>query len=133
MVTEAFVRAEFAPWESENPIPFFEKLPDNISWTVSGSINPLRGHYTSKAEVLAVFGKLISKFATPTTFKVTNVLPSGDYAVVEMTSHGVSNGGVVYDLDLCWVCQYENGVCVAVKVYPDTAAEKQIFEETQSI
>jgi ketosteroid isomerase-like protein len=129
MVTEAFIRAQFAPWETENPMPFFEKIPDNVSWIVGGTVNPLRGHYHSKAEVLTVYGQLMSKFAGPTISKITNILPSGDSAVIEMTSHGVSKAGVVYDLDLCWICRYENGVCVAVKLYQDTAAEKQLFEE----
>jgi uncharacterized protein len=132
MVSEAFIRAEFAPWETENPIPFFEKLPDNVSWTVSGSFNQLAGHYDNKNEVLAVFGRLMSNFAKPPTCKITNVLPSGDYAVVEMTTHGVSNGGKNYDQMLCWVCRYEGDTCVKVTIYVDTAAEIRLFEESSS-
>ena len=129
MVTEAFIRDEFAPWETDNPIPFFEKLPDNVSWTVNGQFNPLAGHY-NKNEVLAVFGRLMSNFSKPPTLKITNVLPSGDYAVVEMTSHGVSTGGKVYDQVMCWVCRYEGDTCVMVRIYVDTAAEIRLFEES---
>jgi len=130
MVSEAFIRAEFAPWETENPIPFFEKLPDNISWTVNGTFNALAGHYDNKNDILAAFGKLMFKFVKPPTLKITNVLPSGDHAVVEMTSHGISNGGKEYNQTLCWVCRYEGDTCVVVRIYVDTAAEIRLFEES---
>jgi uncharacterized protein len=133
MVSEAFIRAEFAPLETDNPIPFFEKLADNVSWTVSGSFNALSGHYNNKNDVIAVFGRLVSKFAGPPTMKITNVLPSGDYAVVEMTSHGISKAGNEYDQVLCWVCRYEGNTCVMVRIYVDTAAEIRLFEESSSV
>ena len=131
MVSEAFIRSEFAPWETDNPIPFFEKLPDNVSFTVCGSFNPLAGEYNSKNDVLAVFGRLMSQFVAPPTLKIINVLPSGDYAVVEMTSHAISKKGKDYNQSLCWVCRYEGEICVMVRIYVDTAAEMQLFEEAE--
>jgi len=130
MVTEAFIRSEFAPWLTENPLPFFEKLPDNVSWTVCGSFNRLAGHYNSKNEVLGVFGQLMSRFTGPPTLKITNVLPSGNYAVVEMTSHGISLKGEKFDQMLCFVCRYEGETCVEVRIYVDTAAEVELFKES---
>lgn len=129
MVSEEFVRAEFAPWESGDPTAFFEKLPDNISWTVNGKLNPLAGHYTSKADVLATFGRLISKLAGPPACKITNLLTSGDYAVVEADFKSVSKGGNSYDQNICWICRYEGTLCVEVRIYVDTAGELALFEE----
>jgi uncharacterized protein len=129
MVAEDFVRSEFKPWETGDPILFFDKLPDNISWTVSGKLNPLSGHYTSKSDVLAIFGRLTSKLAGPPVCKITNILTSKDYAVVEMDFHSVSKGGNNYDQSLCWVCRYEGTTCVEVRLYVDTAGEVALFEE----
>jgi ketosteroid isomerase-like protein len=129
MPSEDFVRSHFAPWESDNPISFFDTLPDNVSWIITGKLNPKSGHYNSRAEVLEVFGSLMSKLSASPTCKITNVLTSKDYGVIEMDFHAVSKGGNDFDQDLCWVCRYEGDKCVAVKLYVDTAAEKQLFEE----
>ena len=129
MLSEGLVRAQFAPWETSNPLPFFDILADNVYWIVSGKLNPLSGAYNSKNEVLDVFGRLTARFAGPPTSKITNVLTSGDYAVVEMTLHAVSKGGNDFDEQLCWVCRYEGEKCVSVMLYVDSAAEKQLFEE----
>ena len=91
MPTEEFVRAEFAPWETDDPSPYFANMPDNVCWTVTGKDHPTAGQHKSKAEALAVFGCLMSKLATPMACKITNVLASGDWAVVEMTGHATTN------------------------------------------
>jgi ketosteroid isomerase-like protein len=51
MLTEEFVRASFAPFENANGPAFLENVADDVSWTATGSANPLKGHFTSKAEV----------------------------------------------------------------------------------
>ena len=129
MVSEDFVRTEFAPWETQNPMPWFEKLPDNVSWHICGTLNPKAGTYNSKAEVIAVFGELMSKVAGPPDCKITNVLPSGDTAVVEMFFHAIAKNGWHFDQELCWVCKYEAGLCVSVRLYVDSAGEVKLFEE----
>jgi uncharacterized protein len=128
-LTEDFIRSEFAPWESENPVPFFDKLSDNVSWTISGKLNPCAGVYNSKAAVIELFGKLMSKLSGPPICKITNVLTAGDYAVVEMDFHSVSKGGIDFDQQLCWVCRYEGKEWVMVRLYVDTAGEVRLFAE----
>ena len=49
----------------------------------------------------------------------------GDSAVVEMSfaAETVTGGG--FKQQMCWVCQYEGDICVSLRLYVDTAAEKQ--------
>src|SRR5208282_4282877 len=128
-LTEDFIRTEFAPWESENPVPFFDKLSNDVAWTISGKINPCAGLYHSKAAVIELFGKLMSKLSGPPVCKITNILTAVDFAVVEMDFHSVSKGGVDYDQQLCWVCRYEGKEWTMVRLYVDTAGEVRLFAE----
>jgi ketosteroid isomerase-like protein len=129
MVTEESVQVHFAPWETQDPMPFFARIPDNVKWQVVGHLNPLAGSYTSKNEVLTVFGKLTAKFSGPITAKITNLLVFGDSAVVEMSFAAETVMGHGFQQQMCWVCQYVEDVCVSLRLYVDTAAEKQLFEE----
>jgi uncharacterized protein len=129
MVTEESVRAHFAPWETQDPTPFFAHVSDNVNWQVVGHLNPLAGTYTSKNEVLSVFGKLTAQFSGPITAMITNVLVHGDAAVVEMAFSAETVTGRGFKQQMCWVCQYEGDMCVSLRLYVDTAAEKQLFEE----
>lgn len=129
MPTEQVIRAQFAPWSTNDPLPFFAALPENISFTVCGSLNPLRGHYTTRDQVTETFGKLVSRFVEMPTGRVTNVIASSEFGVVEMLNEGVTKGGFNFSQSMCWICRYVGDECVEIRIYVDSAAEKHIFEE----
>jgi ketosteroid isomerase-like protein len=129
MVSEEFDRASFAPFEKANGPAFLENLADDVSWTVTGAANPLKGHFTSKAEVAKnIFGRLIPKMATPMSAKVTSVLVTGDWAVVELKGAGESKGGIDYAQELCWICRFEGEKIVEARIYLDSALVKAILD-----
>lgn len=130
MVSEQFVREQFASWELDNPIPFFDSLPEKFSLTVAGAINPLKGVYTSKEQCLQAYGQLMMKLASPPVCKILNVIVSGDYAAVEMTTQEVTKSGKTYDELMCFVGRYEGESLVEMRMYADTAVEKEILEDT---
>jgi len=130
MVSEQLVREQFAHWETDNPIPFFDSLPDKFTWLVAGAINPLKGVYTSKEQCLEAFGQLMSKLTTPPVCKIIKILVTGDYAVIEMSSKETSKAGKMYDELMCFVVRYEGDSLVEIRMYADTAVEKEIFDET---
>jgi len=131
MVSEQTVRNQFAIWETDNPIPFFDDLPENITFKVCGSLNPLRGTYTSRDQVLETFGKLSSRFAGPFRTTITSVLVSGEYGIVEGVMRNVSKGGFHFEQEICWISRYEGDVIVEVRLYVDSAAEKAVMEEAE--
>ena len=127
MVSEEFVRNVFAPWETNDPTPFFDSLSDNVSWKISGTINPFAGHYTTKAQVLEVFGQLTAKFAGPPSGRIINMIVSGDSAVVETEFNAPTPDGGRFEEEICWICRFEGNICTEVKIYVDTAAEVKLF------
>lgn len=130
MVSEDFVRNHFASWETDDPIPFFQSLPEKFTWTVIGAINPLKGLYTTKEACLEAFGSIMSRLAAPPVCKIVNVLVAGDSAVVEISSKETSKAGKSYDEMMIFVVRYEEDKCVEIRMYADTAVEKEIFEQT---
>jgi len=131
MLTEQYVRDAFAPFEAANGQLFMQTLSDNVSWTATGSENPLRGHWTSKADVVKnVFAPLTAKLDGPMKSKVRNVLISGLWATVEMTAVGAiaKSNGKPYDQELCLLCRFEGGMIVEVRAYIDSALVKAILE-----
>ena len=129
MVSQDTVRDDFAVWESDNPIPFFDKLAENVSWIVRGKLNPLAGQYNSRTQVIEVFQQLSSSFTAPPTCKVTSILVDGDWAVVEMSLDAMTKGGNNFYEDLCFVCRYGGNSIVEVRIYVDTAAEIKLMSE----
>jgi hypothetical protein len=53
---------------------FFDHVTDDVSWTITGSAHPQACHFTSKAEVLADFGRISALFEVPHKRKVVNVI-----------------------------------------------------------
>jgi ketosteroid isomerase-like protein len=134
MVTEQFVRDQFSCWETRIPIPFFDSLPESFTWTVAGAINPLRGVYRSKESALAAFGQKTSKMTVPPVCKIFNVMVSGDSAVVEMAGKTTSKAGKDYDEMACFILRYDGeGKVAEIRLYIDTAVEKEILEETEGM
>lgn len=129
MVSQRTVTDDFAIWESDNPIPFFDKLTEDVSWTIRGRLNPLSGHYTSRADVLGVFQQLSSKFAGPPNCKIVSTFVNGDWTVVEMSLDVMSKEGYNFYEDLCFVCRYEGDSIAEVRLYVDTAAEIKLMSE----
>ena len=131
MVSEAVVRAQFEPWNTPNPVPFLESLPENIKATVSGVINPCAGTYTSPAACVEAFGTMASRLGGPPESKIVNVVTAGDYATIELTFKSVSKKGNVYDQIMCFVAKYEGETIREIRLYIDTAVEKAIFDEAE--
>jgi len=74
---------------------------------------------------------VISKFSgcESPVGKITNVLVSGDSAVVEIFFQAVAKNGWKFEQEMCFVCKYEKEICVSVRMYTDSAAEAKLFDE----
>ena len=70
----------------------------------------------------------MSKLNAPPVCKIFSILVSGDYAVVEMTSKEQSMAGKSYDELMCFVVRYEGNCIAEIRMYADTAVEKEIFD-----
>lgn len=66
---------------------------------------------------------------TPGARKVKNILISGDWAVVEHTAEATTKGRMKMFQEFCWLCRFEEGMIVEVRIYLDTAMFGKVLEE----
>jgi uncharacterized protein len=130
MVTEEYVRKVFAPFEKDDHDGFFVHIIDNVHVTILGSHNPFAGEYHSMHETVEKsVGRLTPYMATPLERKVKNILVAGDWAVVEHTARANMKSGSEYDQEFCWLCRFEGGKIVEMKMYMDSALVRDMLSE----
>ena len=72
---------------------------------------------------------IVRHMATPVVRKVKNILISGDWAVVEHTAEATTKGGMKMFQEFCWLCRFEEGMIVEVRMYLDTAMFRKVLDE----
>ena len=124
-IDTASVRALFAELAGDHPEHFFERVADDVDWTVLGT-HPLAGRYRSKQAFRdGTFARLAPLFDPPLTLSVRDLVVAGDRAVVELSARAATKQGVRFDNDYCWVCRFARvdgrDTIVEVRAYLDSA------------
>ena len=128
-ITLEGVREIFKGLENGDGAAFFERVADDVDWTVMGT-HPLAGHYASKkAFVEGTFAKLSQVLPKGTQLHVVDLIVKGDQAVVELHSLATAKNGMRFDNRYCWVVYFRNNVIVRVRAYLDSAMVARLFEE----
>jgi len=128
-ITPDRVREMFKGLEKGDGAAFFERVADNVDWTVMGS-HPLAGHYRSKKDFIAgTFAKLSQVLTQGAQLHVENLLVKDDQAVVELHSLATAKNGMRFDNRYCWVVYFQGGRIVRVRAYLDSALVARLFEE----
>jgi len=132
-ITEQSIREMFKPLEEGRGQEFFAKSVDpHVDWTVTGSQNPLGGHYTSAQDfAIATFSRLSKVLKGPLALKVTNVIASGDQASVELQADSICNNGLPFDNFYAWNITVKEGKIVRVRAYLDSALVKMALEQNE--
>jgi len=132
-VTEQSIREMFKPLEEGRGQEFFAKSVDpQVDWTVTGSQNPLGGHYTSAQDfAAATFTRLSKVLKTPLVLKVTNVIASGNQASVELQADSICHNGLPFDNCYAWNITVKEGKIVQVRAYLDSALVKMALEQNE--
>lgn len=131
-MTRKQVEELFSNLENGHGERFFEKVAENVSWTVMGT-HPLAGAYKSKKGFLdATFRRLERILKEGVVLKVLNVFVEGDSAVVEMRSLSTARNGKPFDNSYCWVVRFENGIIVEVRAYVDSALVQRLVDENET-
>lgn len=109
----------------ETTTTFFDRVADDVDWTVQGT-HPLAGRYTSKeAFVDATFGRLAPLMRDGTQLEVRHLVVDGVVAVAELHALSTTLDGAPYDNTLCWVCRFDaaepGATIVEVRAYLDSA------------
>jgi len=88
--------------ESGDGAAFFERVADDVDWTVMGT-HPLVGHYRSKkAFTEGTFAKLSQVLPHGAQLHVEDLIVKDDEAVVELHSLATAKNGMRFDNRYCW-------------------------------
>jgi ketosteroid isomerase-like protein len=100
---------------------FFERVSDNVSWTVMGT-HPLAGTYASKRAFFdSTFTVLDPLMRDGLRLEVRNLHVADDYAIAELQAMATTSEGVPFDNRYCWVCRFDGDFIVEVRAYLDSA------------
>jgi ketosteroid isomerase-like protein len=128
-ITSENVREIFKGLENGDGGAFFERVADDVDWTVMGT-HPLAGHYLSKrAFQEATFGKLGKVLPKGAQLHVTNLIVASNVAVVELVSDAIARNGMRFDNHYCWVVRFEGDRIVEVRAYLDSALVAELFRQ----
>ena len=106
---------------------FFERVADDVDWTVEGT-HPLAGRYRSKQAFLkGTFDKLGKVLPHGAELTVQNILTDDDWAVVELRSNATASDGLRFDNHYCWVCRFAADEIVEVRAYLDSWLVGELF------
>lgn len=125
------VKAIFSHLESGDLDEFFSHVSDDVVWTVEGT-HPLAGRYISKdAFRERTFDRLARSLPDGPKLVVNNVLVSGPWAVVEMSSHAVAKNGMPFENNYCWITRFCGEKIVEVRAYLDSALVQRLIDENE--
>src|SRR5271156_5180977 len=128
-ITLDSVREIFKGLENGAGAAFFERVADDVDWTVMGT-HPLAGRYRSKKDFIAgTFAKLGQVLPQGAQLHVEHLIVKDDQAVVELHSLATAKNGMRFDNRYCWVVWFKYGSIVGVRAYLDSALVAGLFEE----
>jgi ketosteroid isomerase-like protein len=128
-ITPGRVREIFKGLENGDGAAFFERVADNVDWTVMGT-HPLAGHYRSKKDFIAgTFAKLGQVLPQGAQLHVEHLIVKDDEAVVELQSLATAKNGMRFDNRYCWIVYFKDAVIVRIRAYIDSAMVARLFEE----
>ena len=110
---------------------FFEKVANNVTWTVLGT-HPLAGTYNTKQDFVSkTFIRLNRILKEGVILKVNNIIVQEDTAVVEIESLSTALNGMPFDNTYCWIVKFENGIIIEVRAYVDSALVQKVIDENE--
>src|SRR5258708_38862642 len=96
-ITSEGVREIFKGLENGDGAAFFERVADDVDWTVMGT-HPLAGHYPSKkAFVEGTCAKLSQVLPKGAQLHVEDSIVEGDQAVAKLASPETGKNGIRVD------------------------------------
>lgn len=97
---------------------FFDLLPEDIEWTVTGS-NPLSGTYRSRTEFLDALEPLLGRLAKPIVPRTYTVYADGDTVIVLWEGSAEAKDGVPYDNVYSWYLTFDGDRIAKVVAFFD--------------
>lgn len=134
MLEKEAVRALFKNLETGHGDQFFNRVREDVDWTVMGT-HPLAGHYLSKGDFHShTFTRLNKVLQDGILLSVVDIFVDGNVAIVELRAISTANNGKPFDNRYCWVCSFDaDDMICKVRAYLDSAMVAQLFEENAEV
>ena len=130
MVKREYVAELFEHLRHE-PGRFFEKVREDVHWTVLGT-HPLAGEYFSKEDFLDhTFRRLNRVLKEGVILAIRNILVDGDYAAVELQALSTANNGKPFNNTYCWIVKFDRDMITEVRAYLDSALVRTLMDENE--
>jgi uncharacterized protein len=131
LISKSYVEDLFGLLKTGDNKEFFDKVADNVLWTVMGT-HPLAGTYRSKDVFLEkTFQRLNKILGEGVILKVNNIIIEDDTAVVEMESLSTALNGIPFNNTYCWIVRFENDLIVEVRAYVDSALVQRVIDDNE--
>jgi ketosteroid isomerase-like protein len=128
-LSDDYVLETFKGLENGDGAAFFERVADDVDWTVMGT-HPLAGHYLNKEAFReGTFAKLGHVLTGGAQLQVEHLLIRGTEAIVELHSLATAKNGMRFDNHYCWIVYFRHKMIVRVRAYLDSAMVVRLFEE----
>jgi ketosteroid isomerase-like protein len=125
----AWIQRVLSPLAEGDARPFVAALADDVTWTVTGE-NPWSGAYRGKTALRSeLFGRVMPRFKQPYRLSIKTIVAEGAWVVVELRGvDNVTNAGVPYQQEYCWICRVAGEQLKEVREYADTYLASQVLE-----
>jgi ketosteroid isomerase-like protein len=131
LISKNYVEDLFGLLKTGDNNKFFDKVADNVLWTVMGT-HPLAGTYRSKNVFLEkTFQRLNKILREGVILKVNNIIIEDDTAVVEMESLSTALNGMPFNNTYCWIVRFKNNLIVEVRAYVDSALVQRVIDDNE--
>lgn len=131
-LTKGYVRSLFENLKSGENQLFFDKVIDNVHWTVMGT-HPLAGSYHDKESFLKATFKRLQKFLdNGVKLEIQNIFLDASVAIVEMNSVSKTLKGKPFNNIYCWIVYFNvDGYIEKVRAYVDSALVQNAIDENE--
>ncbi|MEH2512365.1 ketosteroid isomerase-like protein [Nitrobacteraceae bacterium AZCC 1564] len=106
---------------------FPDHLADDVRWVMTGQYSWSRTFEGRDAVLNGLMGHIRSLFPQRPRTVAFNFVAEGDCVVVEAKGDNVTNTGLRYDNDYCFVWRVEGGKIKSVREYCDSALVEKVL------
>jgi len=105
----------------------FANMSEDVSWLSPGDLPGLSGLHPGKAGIVEFMRTVGSIFPEGLSMEIRKTYCDGNTVIIELTDAGKVSNGRLYENELCFVFEVENGKICRIREYADTQKAKDVL------
>lgn len=122
----AIVKTALGAFNSGDTEAFLSNFSDEMHFQMNGS-HQFSNHCSSKAEFVELVGRVVVGLGEMITLEIKNLIPAGDWVVVETYGSATTKSGQPYHNTYCMIWHLEDGKIVEFREHNDSALVEKLF------